>query len=114
MSWIPEIMYEDTDEGMTSKIPFIHVPNEEEMPKVIFIFESRETGEIEPGPEGEDLPVFSLDLHQYANMNTLRDSLHPSIYNIVRVSLGLEPLDVATEKGKKITAAVRENLKNNV
>ena len=79
-------------------------------PKILFIFESRETGEFEPGPEGEELPVTEIDLHQYADMNTLRDSLSTSLYNEVRVCLGLEPLDVAVKKGQEITDRIRTNL----
>ena len=45
-NWIPEIMYEDDANGMTSKIPFIMVPDNQTMPEVLFIFESRETGEF--------------------------------------------------------------------
>ena len=37
--WIPEIMYEETDEGLSSNIPFIMVPANESMPQVVFIFE---------------------------------------------------------------------------
>ena len=63
-NWVPEIFYEELDEsGLTSHIPFIAVPPEEEMPRMLFIFESRETGEFEPGQDGEDLPVTQLDLH---------------------------------------------------
>ena len=47
-NWVPEIMYEDSQDGMTSKIPFIMVPETEIMPKILFMFESRETGEFEP------------------------------------------------------------------
>ena len=95
MRWIPEIVYEEADDGLTSNIPFISVPQGQNMPKILFIFESRETGEFEPGSEGEELPVTEIDLHQYADMNTLRDSLSSNLYNEVRVALGLEPLEVA-------------------
>lgn len=105
--WVPEIYYEETEEGLTSHIPFISVPENEIMPKVLFMFESRETGEEEVGPDGQPLPIFDLDLHQYGNMNTLRDNLSTEIYDIVRQALGLERLSTATEKGKKITDAVR-------
>ena len=109
--WIPEIMYEDTEEeGLTSHIPFIPVPNGEEMPKMLFVFESRETGEFEPGPEGEELPVTEMDLHQYADMLTLKENLDPETYDKVREVLGLEPLKSASVKGKKITDNVRKNL----
>jgi hypothetical protein len=110
MDWIPEICYEDSEDGMTSHIPFIQVPDNRSMPTILFIFASTDTGESEPGPEGEDLPVTEIELHQYADMNTLRDKLSSDMYNTVRVSLGLEPLDTAVEKGKKITDAIRSKI----
>ncbi len=110
MMWVPEICYEEVEDGMTSNIPFINVPDDKTMPGVIFIFESRETGEFEPGPEGEDLPVTELDLHQYANMSHLKERLPLSVFDQVRTALGLEPLKDATEKGQKITQNVRDNL----
>ena len=109
-NWIPEIYYEESEEGITSHIPFIAVPTDQEMPKVLFMFESRETGEEEIGPDGNPLPIFDLDLHQYANMNTLRDNLPTDIYDTIRQSLGLEPLADAAEKGKKITQGVRDKV----
>jgi len=107
-NWIPEIMYEDDDNGMTSKIPFIMVPKEEEMPKLLFMFESRETGEYEPGLEGEQLPIIEMELHQYADMSFLKQGLSPELYDKVRVCLGLEPLIQATVKGTQITDRIRE------
>ena len=74
-SWIPEILYEENPDGLSSNIPFIQVPEGEEMPKILFIFETRETGEFEPGPDGEEMPVTEMDLHQYANMITLKNNL---------------------------------------
>jgi len=110
--WIPEIMYEDSSEedGITSNIPFIPVPQGEEMPRILFVFESRETGEFEPGPEGEDLPVTDFELHQYADMAILKEKLSSEIFDVVRSALGLEPLAVAAEKGKEITSKVRHNM----
>ena len=109
--WFPEIMYEEAgEEGLTSHIPFIPVPENEEMPKMLFIFESRETGEYEPGPSGEELPVTEMDLHQYADMSVLKSNLDSLTYDKVRNALGLEPLKSAAVKGKKITDGVRKNL----
>ena len=108
--WVPEICYEDADDGLTSKIPFIEVPISQSMPKILFIFESRETGDFEPGPLGEPMPIVDLDLHQYANMNTLRDNLSQTTYDIIRVALGLESLTTAVEKGIATTDRVRENI----
>ena len=111
--WVPEICYEDDADGLTSHIPFIEVPASEVMPKILFIFEASETGELEVGPDGEPMPIVDLDLHQYADMNTLRDNLPQSTYNTIRVALGLEDLSTAVEKGKAITEKVRDNLSNN-
>ena len=108
--WLPEIVYEEIEDGITSNIPFVSVPDEEEMPPVLFIFESRDTGEIEPGPEGEDLPVTELELHQYVNMTKLKNALDSTTYDRIRCVIGLEPLAVATEKGQDLTNRVRKNL----
>ena len=109
--WIPEIMYEDTEEGMTSNIPFIMVPAEETMPRMIFIFESRETGEFEPNLEGEPVPILEMDLHQYADMLILKEGLDEQTYDKVRKCLGLQPLRQAASAGQKITENIRNNIK---
>ena len=109
--WIPEIMYEDTqEEGFASHIPFIPVPQNEEMPELLYIFESRETGEFEPGPEGEELPVTEMELHQYADMAILKKSLDLNTYDLVRAALGLEPMQQAVTEGREITNNIRLNL----
>ena len=107
--WIPEIMYEDSEEG-SSHIPFIMVPTNEIMPKILYIFESRDTGELEPGLEGDPVPVFEWDLHQYGDLNVLKNNLNKETYDKVRLALGLEPIDVASEKGQKITDKIKNNL----
>ena len=89
------------------RIPSPHPKN---LISELFIFESRETGEFEPGPEGEDLQVSELDLHQYADMSTLKTNLDSATYDKVRNALGLEPLQQAIDKGLKITDNVRNNL----
>ena len=107
-NWVPEIYYEEADEsGLTSHIPFISPPPDEEMPKMLFIFESRETGEYEPGADGEDLPVFQIDLHQYADMAFLKAGLDGPTFDKVREALGLEPLADAAAAGSKITERIR-------
>lgn len=109
-SWVPEIAYEEADGGVTSSIPFITVPEGEEMPRVLFIFESRETGETEPGMDGEDVPVVELELHQYVDMAVLKAGLTGPEYDRVRYVLGLQPLAQATEAGRKITDRVRDQV----
>ena len=108
--WIPEIMYEENDDGTASHIPFIMVPEAEKMPQMLYVFESRETGEHEPGFDGEEVPVIQWDLHQYADMDILKNNLDPITYDIVRSALGLEPLADAAAKGAKISSTIREKL----
>lgn len=108
-NWVPEIMYEESAEG-ANNIPFIQVPDDEEMPKLLFMFESRNTGEVEPGAEGQEMPVFEWDLHQYSNMAVLKDVLRPELFDEVRVALGLQPLSEAVTAGQKITQNVRNSL----
>jgi hypothetical protein len=99
--WIPEICYEDAADGITSSIPFISVPPEYEMPPVLFIFESRETNEFEPGPDGEEIPIVNLDLFQYANLKVLQRALTAELYDEVRIALGLDRLEEARRKGRE-------------
>jgi len=109
--WIPEIMYEgEGDDSLTSNIPFIPVPEGEEMPGVLFVFESRETGEFEPGPEGEELAVTELELHQYGDMSVLKKKLDAETYDVVRAAFGLEPMAAASRKGAEISDRIRQNL----
>ena len=110
--WVPEIMYEEAEDGVSSQIPFVMVPENQSMPEMLYVFESRATGEFEPGVDGEEVPVVQWDLHQYADMLVLKDGLPSPVYDMVRQVLGLEPLAVASMKGQKITENVRGNLNN--
>jgi hypothetical protein len=110
--WVPEICYEEEIDGISSHIPFIQVPPEEEMPNLLFMFESRETGEHEPGLDGNPVPVIQLDLHQYANLSTLKEKFDTRSYDYIRLALGLEPLQEAAAKGQDITEKIRQNATN--
>tara|TARA_Y100000592_G_C5394560_1_gene279927 strand:+ start:409 stop:750 length:342 start_codon:yes stop_codon:yes gene_type:complete len=109
-NWVPEIMYENSDGGLTSNIPFVAVPADEDMPSILYIFESRETGEVEPGENGEELPIVEMDLHQYADMNILKEGLDTDVYDKIRQCLGLKPMHEAVPEGREISQKVRENL----
>jgi hypothetical protein len=109
--WLPEIMYEEEDEtGMGSSIPFIMVPENESMPEILYMFESRDTGELEPGLNGNPVPVFEWDLHQYADLFVLKNKLNIETYDLVRQALGLEPIATASEKGRKLSQKIKNNL----
>lgn len=105
-NWIPEIVYEEGE----GQLPFIHVPPGQEDPKLVFIFVTHQTGEIEPGLDGEDVPVIEMDLKQYVDLSVLKTGLTEQEYDKVRAVLGLEPLRQAAEKGKKITQGIRDNV----
>jgi hypothetical protein len=110
-NWIPEILYEESDGNNTSSnIPFIMVPKEQKMPQILYMFESRETGELEPGDDGDPVPVFEWDLHQYADLLILKNNLDEITYDKVRFALGLEPLKIASQKGQEITNKIKNNL----
>ena len=109
--WVPEIVYEDyEEESLSGGLPFVQVPPDKEMPDIIFVLGSEETGEFEPGQEGDDLPVVQWDLHQYADMVILKDGLDPITYDMVRAALGLEPMIDAVKKGQKISESVKNHV----
>ena len=108
--WFPEIMYEESDDGESSKIPFVLDPQDQVMPSLLYVFESRETGEFEPGMDGNPLPILEMDLHQYADMKILKENLSSDVYDQVRTCLGLKPLAEAVAAGQKITGNVRKNI----
>jgi len=111
--WMPEIMYEEDARGVAQAIPFIQVPKDEEMPKFLLIWAYTDTGEVEPGPKGEEMPIVESELKQYAQMDVLKAKLSREDYDKVRVALGLENLSSATRKGQEITsrAVVNASLK---
>ena len=67
-------------------------------------------GEVEPDENGEELPIVEMDLHQYADMNVLKEGLDTSVYDKIRQCLGLKPMSEAVSKGREISQKVRENL----
>ncbi len=103
--WHPEIMYQDD-----SMVPFVEIPVDQDMPDKLFMWGYKHTGEVEPGPEGEDVPVCDTDIHLYIHYNTLKDAVDPALLDLIRVAVGLEPLASAKKKGEAITKRVLENI----
>jgi len=100
--WVPEIMYEEYEEdSLSGGLPFIQVPVDKEMPDIVFLFGSQETGEFEPGLDGEAQPIMEMELFQYACMQYLKEGLDQDTYDKVRVCLGLQPLNQAVKAGMK-------------
>lgn len=102
--WLPEIMYQED-----SKVPFIEVPVDQNMPEKLFMFEFKQTGEFEPGPSGEDVPICEMDIHLYFDYNYAKKVLDVETIDKIRAAFGLEEIDKATEKGRKITESVTDN-----
>lgn len=103
----PEICYEDYsrgDETITSGLPFINVEEDQNMPSVLFMYESRKIEENDLERE--------IVLHSYANMMQLKSKLSEELYDKVRIALGLMPLNKAVELGKKINSSINTNIKN--
>ena len=111
--WVPEIMYEEYEEdNISGGIPFIQVPDGKEMPDILFMFGSQNTGEFEPDLDGEPQPIVEMELYQYACMHYLKESLDYDTYDKVRAALGLEPLNVATKKGMTQSQKILNTGKN--
>ena len=107
--WVPEICYEEyEEETLTSGLPFIQVPEDKEMPDIIFVFGSKDTGEYEPDAEGNPQPIVEMELYQYACMQYLKNELAPDVYDAVRSCLGLKPLEEATQLGMKQSEKILE------
>lgn len=101
----PEICYEDFsrgDETITGGLPFINVEEKQNMPSVLFLYESRKINE-------ENLER-EIVLHSYANMLQLKSRLDQKTYDLVREALGLKKLNEAEELGREINKKINENL----
>lgn len=105
--WVPEIMYEEYDEeNISGGLPFIQVPDDKQMPDILFMFGSQSTGEFEPDLDGNPEPIVEMELYQYACMQYLKESLDADTYDKVRVSLGLQPLQQAVTSGMQISGKI--------
>jgi hypothetical protein len=114
---LPIILYEEPKPGdPVNPIPYIEVPKDGEMPKVIFISEYKETGEFEIDAQFGSAPIVDMLIHQFVGMTELQRKLDPKTYDKVRTALGLMPLKQARKLGapvlEKVYAAAGERRKN--
>ena len=111
--WVPEICYEEYETAdLTNGLPFIQIPENKEVPDVMFFFASKETGEYDVGAEGEPEPIVEMEPYQFACMKYLQDGLSAEDYDKVRICLGLLPIDEARQKGLKIASKQAKDIKN--
>ena len=102
----PEICYEDfgrDGESISGGLPFITVEENQNIPSVLFMYESRKINENDLERE--------IVLHSYANMLQLKSRLSEDLYDEVRLALGLMPLKEAQVKGEEINKKISDNLK---
>ena len=101
---MPVILYEEPSSRGEKGIPFpyIEVQADKTMPQVLFIFEYKHTGEIEPDENGKDAAIIDQIPHKYVDMEYLKEKLPPEVNDVVRVALGMKPLKIAQEEGQKI------------
>ena len=100
-------MYEEyEEETLSGGLPFIQIPNDKEMPDIIFMFGSQGTGDFEPDQEGNPQEIMEMELYQFANMQYLKESLDTDVYDLVRLALGLEPLNIAKAKGMRTSEKI--------
>jgi len=102
---MPVILYEDTKDGAFS-FPYMEVQTGKEMPKVLFMFEYKHTGETEPNEKGEEVPVIDQIPHKFVDMEHLKEVLDAETNDKVRVAIGLKPLREAQSLGKPIVERV--------
>lgn len=109
---IPLILYEEpsSDGGKGIPFPYIEVAKDKKMPPVLFIFEYRHTGEIEPGENGRDAEIVDQIPHKFIDMEFLKEKLSPEVNDMVRVAVGMKPLVMAQAEGKKILDKVLAKL----
>jgi hypothetical protein len=95
--WIPEFVY---SEDSNSQLPLVKVPKDKELPSCIFISEAKE-------PENPDDEV-DIFIRMFISHETLKEKLHPDILDLVRLSIGLKPLQEAFNEGKIMTESIME------
>lgn len=109
---LPEICYEEPLPGKEpNPFPFINVSKTGKMPSVLFIEERKETGEVEPGPNGQPQEIVDCLMHKFVDLEILKEKLPPHLNDIVRVALGMKPLKEAVGPGQALMDKAKENAK---
>lgn len=109
--WVPEIVYEEyEDSGLTEGLPFITVPDDKEMPGILFFLGTQNTGEFEPDSNGDPQPIVEVEVYQFACMKYLEEALSEEDYDKVRVALALEPKLEARKKGVNLSKKMSKDI----
>ena len=95
----PEIFYEETAEGFTNGMPFMRIENEHKIPTALFMGAAKNIQN--KNSEVDDEEMCEITMQMYVNSEVLKNILDSNTYDKVRISIGLDPLDVAIEKSSK-------------
>lgn len=106
----PVIMYEESEDGPPNPIPYIITKENDPMPPLLFIEEVFETGEHEPGAEGNPEPIVEYTMHQFINTKVIEEKLGSKDFDKFRVKMGMKPKDKAVKDGEKLLKKVEEKL----
>jgi hypothetical protein len=116
-NWIPEIFYEEGTDGMAGQFPFIQIPVDKDMPTMLFMLGSKETGEFTPSSNGEPEPIVEMEMYSYVNMQQLQEVMPFEDYDRLRITIGLKPLDEASRLGmqqsEKMVDSIKQQHKKN-
>ena len=85
----PEILYEESADGVSKGIPFMQIENSEGVPSVLFIGSAHDSEE--KNEEGET--IVDLVMHMYLNASSIKEILSLEEYNKLREGLGFKPVE---------------------
>lgn len=85
----PEILYEESHEGVSNGIPFMKIESEQSAPSALFIGSAHDSDE--KNEEGET--IVDLVMHMYINASAIKEILSLEEYNKLRVGLGFQPVE---------------------
>ena len=85
----PEILYEESHEGVSNGIPFMKIEENQNIPSALFIGSAHDSDE--KNEEGET--IVDLVMHMYLNASSIKEILSLEEYNKLREGLGFKPIE---------------------
>jgi hypothetical protein len=85
----PEILYEESHEGVSNGIPFMKIEENQAIPTALFIGSAHDSDET--NEEGET--IVDLVMHMYLNASSIKEILSLEEYNKLREGLGFKPVE---------------------
>lgn len=85
----PEILYEETQDGVSNGIPFMQIDKADGVPSALFIGSAHDSEE--KNEDGET--IVDLVMHMYINASSISSILSPEEYEKLRVGLGFKPTE---------------------